>query len=319
MTGSSLPSYMQISDVLIYNDELPKTRLGKFKRNEIEKIADQLKSGTEIKEAELTPKALEILNKPVSVKFLKRFSEITKLKGPFHPDEDLTLDLGIDSLTLVEITALLEKEFGVIIEEKDYPDVRTIGDILERLPESAPKFVQADTDIETSLEAEATESIEEVFNLNRGIFRRAVMRALQLCLRLLVLIAFRARIHNTHKIPKDKAVLICPNHQSLIDPILIFALLPGHMLNRILFTGFGEYFSAPPLSWIVKPIRIILTGTSRTNTESLRLASQGLKLGMSLCIFPEGQRTDTGKIMEPRIGTGVLSVETGDDDRADLY
>lgn len=311
MTGSSLPSYMQISDVLIYNDELPKTRLGKFKRNEIEKIADQLKSGTEIKEAELTPQALEILNKPVSVKFLKRFSEITKLKGPFHPDEDLTLDLGVDSLTLVEITALLEKEFGVIIEEKDYPDVRTIGDILERLPESAPKFVQADTDIETSLEAEATESIEEVFNLNRGIFKRAVMRVLQLCLRLLVLIAFRARIYNAHKIPKDKAVLICPNHQSLIDPILIFALLPGHMLNRILFTGFGEYFSKPPLSWIVQPMRIILTGTSRTNTESLRLASQGLRLGMSLCIFPEGQRTDTGKIKEPKVGTGVLSVETG--------
>lgn len=309
MTGSSLPSYMQISDVFIYNDDLPKTRLGKFKRNEIEKIADQLKSGAEVKEAELTPEALEILNKPVSVKFLKRFSEITKLKGPFHPDEDLTLDLGIDSLTLVEITALLEKEFGVIIEEKDFPDVRTIGDILRRLPETAPEFTKADT--ETSLEAGGSESIEEVFNLNRGIFKRAVMRVLQLGLRLLVLIAFRARIHNIHKIPDDRAVLICPNHQSLIDPILIFALLPGHMLNRVLFTGFGEYFSKPPLSWIVQPTRIILTGTSRTNTESLRLAAQGLRLGMSLCIFPEGERTSTGKIMEPRIGTGVLSVETG--------
>ncbi len=30
-----------------------------------------------------------------------------------------------------------------------------------------------------------------------------------------------------------------------------------------------------------------------------------------LCIFPEGERTSTGKIKEPRIGTGLLSVETG--------
>ena len=311
MTGSSLPSYMQISEVLIYNDELPKTRLGKFKRNEIEKIADQLKSGTEPEETELTAEAKEILSKPVSVKFLKRFSEITKIKGPFRPDEDITLDLGVDSLTLVEITALLEKEFGVIIEEKDFPDVRTIGDILDRLPETAPKLAKVDTNNETSLNARGSESIEDVFDLNRGIFKRAVIRLLQLVLRILVLIAFRTRIYNSYKIPKDKAVLICPNHQSLIDPILIFALLPGHMLNRILFTGFGEYFSKPPLSWIVHPMRIILTGTSRTNTESLRLASQGLRLGMSVCIFPEGERTSTGKITEPRIGTGVLSVETG--------
>jgi len=311
MSGSSLPSYMQISDVLIYNDELPKTRLGKFKRNEVQKIADQLKSGVEPKETELTREAKEILNKQVSVKFLKCFSEITKLKGPFHPDEDLTLDLGVDSLTLVEITALLESEFGVIIEEDGFHDISTIGDILKRLPETASKFIKVDTDIEASLDTEVSESIEEVFNLNRGIFKRTVMRLLQLCLRLLVLVAFRARILDAHKIPTDKAVLICPNHQSLIDPILIFALLPGHMLNRILFTGFGEYFSKPPLSWIVHPMRIILTGTSRTNTESLRLASQGLRLGMSLCIFPEGERTSTGKIMEPRIGTGLLSVETG--------
>lgn len=137
------------------------------------------------------------------------------------------------------------------------------------------------------------------------------MRIAQFFTRLLVLIAFRARIHGSHKIPRGKSVLICPNHQSLIDPILIFALLPGNMLNRTLFTGFGEYFSKPPLSWIVHPIRIIMTGTSRTNTESLRLASQGLRLGFSVCIFPEGQRTSTGKVMDPRIGTGLLSVETG--------
>ena len=44
MAGSSLPSYMQISQVLVYNEELPKTRLGKFKRKEVEAIADDIKT-----------------------------------------------------------------------------------------------------------------------------------------------------------------------------------------------------------------------------------------------------------------------------------
>jgi len=138
-----------------------------------------------------------------------------------------------------------------------------------------------------------------------------MMRAVQIALRMIVLIAFRAKIRNTGKIPADTPLLICPNHQSLIDPILVFALIPGRMLDRLLFTGFGEYFSKPPLSWLVRPFRIIPTGTARTYGESLKLASQGLKRGMSVCIYPEGERTSTGRVMSPRIGAGLLSVETG--------
>lgn len=32
---------------------------------------------------------------------------------------------------------------------------------------------------------------------------------------------------------------------------------------------------------------------------------------MSVCIFPEGERTSDGKVMNPRIGAGLLSVENG--------
>ena len=44
--------------------------------------------------------------------------------------------------------------------------------------------------------------------------------------------------------------------------------------------------------------------------NSYRLATEGLNRGYSVCIFPEGERTSTGTIMKPRIGAGLLSVET---------
>ncbi len=310
MTGSSLPSYMQISEVLIYNNELPKTRLGKFKRGEIDKIASDLRSGEPLKEVELTSEETEILNKPESVRFLSRLSDIAQVKGPFHPTEDLTLDLGIDSLTLVEISAVLEKEFGVFIAEEDISDVRTVGDILQRLPESQSIAAERIAEAKTSYDNQESESLDEVFNLKRSFFKKIAIRTIQFVLKLIVLIAFRSRLKNVSKIPKDKSVLICPNHQSLIDAILIYALLPADMLENVFFTGFGEYFSKPPLSWIVRPMRIILTGTGRTSAESMRLATEGLNRGYSVCIFPEGERTSTGTIMKPRIGAGLLSVET---------
>ena len=192
-----------------------------------------------------------------------------------------------------------------MITERDISDIRTIGDILRRLPESKLEITEEDRDLKSLFEREETESIEHIFNFKRGIFKRTAMRIIQILVRVIVKIAFRARINKVKKIPMYKAVLICPDRQSFIDPILIFALLPVDMREKLLFTGFGEYFSKPPLSWIVHPMRIILTGTSRTYADSLRLASQGLRRGMSVCIFPEGARTSTGKIMDPRIGTGL--------------
>lgn len=311
VTGSSLPSYMQVSDVLVYNGELPKTRLGKFKRNEIEAIADELKTGEEPREKVLSPEDRELTQRPESVIFLKHFSEITDLEGPFTPGDDLTLDLGLDSLMLVQILTLLEKEFGVSIPEGEIAELRTIGDILGKLPETHPAEAEGEISLKPPAEGRETESLDEIFNLKRGIVKKIIMRAFQLIVRVIVLVAFRAEIRDIGKIPADTPILICPNHQSLIDPILVFALLPGRMLDRLLFTGFGEYFSSAPLSWIVRPMRIILTGTARTYGESLRLASQGLRRGMAVCIFPEGERTSTGNVMSPRIGTGLLSVETG--------
>ena len=308
MTGSSLPSYMQISDVIVYNGELPKTRLGKFKRKEIEEIAEELKKGEEPFQKMPGPEDTELMMNPESVSFLKRFSELTDLKGPFHPDDDLTLDLGLDSLVFVQILALLEKEYGVLIPEREIPELRTLGDILRKLPESRRETAPEET---ATLEERGAESLDDVFNLKRGASKRAMMRAVQIVVRLIVLVAFRARIRHIGKIPADTPVLICPNHQSFIDPILVFALLPGWMPDRLLFTGFGEYFSKPPLSWLVRPFRIIPTGTARTYGESLRLASEGLRRGMSVCIFPEGERTSDGKVMNPRIGAGLLSVENG--------
>ncbi|MEW6143411.1 MAG: AMP-binding protein [Thermodesulfobacteriota bacterium] len=308
MKGSSLPSYMQISDVIVYNEELPKTRLGKFKRNEIEKIAEELKSGEEPLRKMTDAEDAELLKMPQSASFLNRFSEMTDLDGPFHPDDDLTLDLGLDSLMLVQIMDLLEKEYSVFIPESEIPKLRTIGDILRKLPGQRPQTAGEE---KTPREEREGESLDEIFNLRRGVLKRTAMRAVQLIVRLIVLLAFRAKIRNTDKIPADTPLLICPNHQSMIDPILVFALLPGRMLDRLLFTGFGEYFARPPLSWLVRPFRIILTGTARTYGESLRLASEGLKRGMSVCIFPEGERTSTGKVMKPRAGAGLLSVENG--------
>lgn len=47
---------------------------------------------------------------------------------------DATLEeLGIDSLDLVEISEIVDDEFGIMIDEEKFKGVMTVGDAIDRL------------------------------------------------------------------------------------------------------------------------------------------------------------------------------------------
>jgi long-chain acyl-CoA synthetase len=309
--GSRLPSYMQITELRLFYDELPRTRLGKLRRNEIEKLLKQQKPSTGEEQLTLSEEENALMEAPHSERFLRRLQEIAGVSGPFHPDQDLSIDLGLDSLTLIQITVLLENEFGVKLKEEELSSVRTIGDVLKRIQDASSEhdYEEKEHSMKNLLAEPPSVPLEEFFNADRGIIKRTGIRIAQSFVSLIMRVVYRVRVEGLHKIPKRGPILICPNHQSYIDPILIFALVPGSVLDRLVFVGFGEIFRRPPLSWISRPARLIPTGSAGTLGESLKLSYESLKRGMAVCIFPEGGRTTTGKIMPPRLGTGILSVE----------
>jgi acyl carrier protein len=47
------------------------------------------------------------------------------------PEADFFNDLNIDSLKAIEIVAAFEKKYRVIVPEKDIPNIRNIGQIVE--------------------------------------------------------------------------------------------------------------------------------------------------------------------------------------------
>lgn len=51
------------------------------------------------------------------------------------PEATLAEDLGIDSLTSVELVMALEEALGVTIEDEAIPKLKTVGDVLSYLAE----------------------------------------------------------------------------------------------------------------------------------------------------------------------------------------
>lgn len=58
------------------------------------------------------------------------FSKHAQNKSPVTDDSLITGDLGIDSLSVMEIVAELEDAYGVTFPDEDLPKVRTVGDVI---------------------------------------------------------------------------------------------------------------------------------------------------------------------------------------------
>jgi acyl carrier protein len=53
----------------------------------------------------------------------------------FNPELDLVDELGIDSMDLTTIALVLQDEYGIIIDEDDYPKLKNLKSIAEYIEE----------------------------------------------------------------------------------------------------------------------------------------------------------------------------------------
>jgi acyl carrier protein len=53
----------------------------------------------------------------------------------FNPDMDLVEELGIDSMDLATISLVLQDEYKIVIDEDDYPTLKTIRLIADYIKE----------------------------------------------------------------------------------------------------------------------------------------------------------------------------------------
>jgi acyl carrier protein len=60
-----------------------------------------------------------------------KLEEITPEK--FDPDMDLVDELGVDSMDLATVALVLQDEYGVFIDEDDYPKLKSVRLIAEYL------------------------------------------------------------------------------------------------------------------------------------------------------------------------------------------
>jgi acyl-[acyl-carrier-protein]-phospholipid O-acyltransferase/long-chain-fatty-acid--[acyl-carrier-protein] ligase len=124
-------------------------------------------------------------------------------------------------------------------------------------------------------------------------------------LRLLLWIAtntlYRLDVEGRENVPARGGALLTPNHVSMADAVLLIASI-DRPIRFLMFRGSYEHPLVKPFAKIIGVIPIASDQGPREMIHSLRLATDALKNGEIVCIFPEGQMTRIGQMLPFRRG-----------------
>jgi 1-acyl-sn-glycerol-3-phosphate acyltransferase len=123
------------------------------------------------------------------------------------------------------------------------------------------------------------------------------------------LCGIRVRVAGTEHVPADRAAVYCANHQSNIDPPVLFDVL--HPRMHIVYKA---EINAIPL--LARAFRMggFVPIDRRNKEAAMRSIEQGaaaIRAGSSFLIFPEGTRSRTPELLPFKKGGFIMAIKAG--------
>jgi long-chain acyl-CoA synthetase len=315
--SAKLPSTKRISGYEIWQEDLPRTTTRKLKRFEIEK---RVKAGKRDHTAgeitkPLTQEDSAWLGKADNQRALKTIREYS----PNHPEnispaDNLELDLGLDSMRRVELLVALEQELGGDVEESRLADIYTVRELVDAIRDSAAsgkapnrRPAQAFAGWGAVLKEDPTDPAALAVAKPRPLIDRMLFVVTRM-IKLLWSIRAPVTVEGLENLPARAPFLLCSNHQSFLDPVMLLAILPLRVLLRLFAVGTSEIFGPGFMRYIAHVLRVVVVDPDANLIPAMRAGAYGLRQGLSLVLYPEGERSIDGT---PRIfkkGAAILSI-----------
>jgi len=316
--SQQLASTKRIGSYEIWQEDLPRTTTRKIKRFEVEKRvkanqAKKLADDSDLPaEQPLTADELAWLDRPEVQRGLAVIRDTVRNAPPsVRPAHSLELDLGLDSMQRVELLSRLEEELGGNVEESQLAAIYTVRELLDAILQSAASGQTAPRAAFAGWKAILSEepTDPEVLALTRyhpafGLFWYPLSRIIQMISRDL----FHLRVSGLENLPAQGPFILCSNHQSYLDPMVMAGVLPREIMEKSFAVGTSEIFGEGFMRRLARWLRVIVVDPDANLVPAMRAGAFGLKHGHVLILYPEGERSIDGT---PRIfkkGAAILSI-----------
>jgi len=239
---------------------------------------------------------------------------VTRISGAaparLDPSANLSTDLKLDSLGRVELLSAIEDRYQIEINEAQMTEAMTLGDIEEIIRLGAPKGV-------------AKYPYPKFHHRFPFTWIRAVLYYLIILpfTRLLCPMTVSGREHLSDA---RGPLLFVANHVTMVDHALVLAALPARFRQFVAIAMDGEllrdWLHAPAETgwftrlrligqyWLVVTFFNVFPMPQHSGfRRSFRFAGEMVDRGYSIMVFPEGRRTQHGRLNPFLAGSGLLA------------
>lgn len=115
------------------------------------------------------------------------------------------------------------------------------------------------------------------------------------------------RTRGSYRVPKSGGLLILANHRSDVDPIVVQLACP----RPVHFMAKSELFEMPILGPLIRWYRAFPVRRGEPDRAALKHAIQLLKMGEVVCVFPEGELSESGEMLPLKPGVSLLARASG--------
>ncbi len=120
---------------------------------------------------------------------------------------------------------------------------------------------------------------------------------------------WRIHVNGLQNVPEEGPAILCPNHISFFDSIVLPYVLP----RRISYVGKAEYMDSWKTKYILPAVGMIPIdrGGGNSSRRALDTAARVLDRGELFGIYPEGTRSRDGLLHRGHTGAARLALRTG--------
>ena len=289
-----LPSYQQFHKSHFWDAPLPKTETGAVDREQLRlALAERLKptAAADVETAE--PRT------DIPADMLETLARLARMPTrEIHLESRLDTDLGLDSLTRLDLLLVLEAKLGGTIPDDRLAGLETVGAVLTLMEtfEAEPTLVQAEDRADGGAEF--------------GQPPRWYARGFRSLMTALYRNYFSLKCYGLEHIPEGKPYIIMPNHTSHLDTLTVITAL-GARADHLWTLAARDYWFATRLQgWFARrclnALPIEREGNFTEFLRDLKVANAVMAQNNGLLIFPEGTRSLDGELQPFR--QGVLSL-----------
>ncbi len=312
-----LPAFQRVSSYDVRTAPLPRTATKKIVRWQVKQ--ERIAAAGASRPRTPRPPALDAEDASgVRREVLELIRREARLDHPPDPSMNLEIDLGFDSLQRLELVAGLERTIGVRLGDEEASRCLTVREILDLVSLRARTGLAGDGSREgrrlTWHEILADPEVDRVEEpvLNTGPLAGAAQYVGLKAIRGLAAVLFRLSVRGLDSLPRDGAYLVCPNHQSYLDGLLVASAMPHPVLRRMVSLGWPVVFGRRGVKGLVARMTNCVPIDPDANLRRAMIVSAAaLKRGKVVLIFPEGGLTWDGNLQPFKKGPAILAAEFG--------